>query len=78
MNPDGSDRKTIVTGCHLPGRYRRRCGGWPHLLDQHGRAQPVLARFSSPKDQHCVEAKIGAQSDSVQFPRSLLWAAVRS
>jgi hypothetical protein len=39
MNPDGFDRKTIVTGCHLPGRHRRRCEGWPRLLDQHGRAQ---------------------------------------
>ena len=25
MNPDGSDRKTIVTDCRLPGRHRGRC-----------------------------------------------------
>ena len=36
MNPDGSDRKVIVTGCRSAGRHRGRCRGGPHLLDQHG------------------------------------------
>ena len=39
MNIDGSDRKTIVTDCHLPdGIVVDAQAG--QLLDQHGRPQP--------------------------------------
>ena len=36
MNPDGSDRKVIVTDCHLPDGIVGRCRGRSYLLDQHG------------------------------------------
>ena len=41
MNPDGSDRKVIVTDCHLPDGIVGRCRRRPYLLDQHGRPVPA-------------------------------------
>ena len=36
MSPDGSDRKVIVTDCHLPDGIVVDVGRRPYLLDQHG------------------------------------------
>ena len=40
MITDGSDRKTIVSDCHLPDGIVVDVGGWPYLLDQHGDPKP--------------------------------------
>ena len=39
LNPDGSDRKVIVTECRYPRWHRGRCRGGTHLLDQHGKSR---------------------------------------
>ena len=39
LNPDGSDRKVIVTECRYPDGIARRCRGGTHLLDQYGGSQ---------------------------------------
>ena len=40
MNSDGSDRVTIVTGCHLPDGIVVDAKAGSYLLDQHGHPQP--------------------------------------
>ena len=65
MNPDGSNRKTIVTDCHLPdGIVGRLSIDFPeHNIERTDDRRDVGQHVAAAQEIHCLQVSEGGRPD---------------